>query len=58
MRESKSFTDQEALSQHLIDYVASSEDDLFRQMQGKTFKRFNGERHAQPFRPADRRLLT
>ncbi|MFZ0294927.1 MAG: nodulation protein NfeD [Candidatus Sulfotelmatobacter sp.] len=41
--ESKSFTEQEALSQHLIDYVASSEDDLFRQMEGKTFKRFNGQ---------------
>jgi membrane-bound serine protease (ClpP class) len=43
VRESKSFTEQEALAQHLIDYVASSEDDLFRQMQGKPFKRFNGE---------------
>ena len=43
VRESKSFTEQEALAQHLIDYVASSPDDLFRQMQGKTFKRFNGE---------------
>ena len=42
VRESKSFTDQEALSQHLIDYVASSPEDLFRQMQGKTFKRFDG----------------
>jgi membrane-bound serine protease (ClpP class) len=41
--ESKSFTEQEALSQHLIDYVASSEDDLFRQMEGKSFKRFNGQ---------------
>src|SRR5208337_865149 len=41
--ESKSFTEQEALAQHLIDYVASSDDDLFRQMQGKPFKRFNGE---------------
>lgn len=41
--ESKSFTDQEALTQHLIDYVASSPEDLFRQMQGKPFKRFNGE---------------
>ena len=41
--ESKSFTDQEALAQHLIDYVASSPEDLFRQMQGKAFKRFNGE---------------
>ncbi|HZW81529.1 MAG TPA: nodulation protein NfeD [Candidatus Deferrimicrobiaceae bacterium] len=41
--ESKSFTEQEALSQHLIDYVASSEDDLFRQMDGRNFKRFNGQ---------------
>jgi membrane-bound serine protease (ClpP class) len=43
VRQSKSFTDQEALSQHLIDYVASSEQDLFKQMQGKTIKRFNGQ---------------
>jgi membrane-bound serine protease (ClpP class) len=43
VRESKSFTEQEALAQHLIDYVASSPKDLFRQAQGKTFKRFNGE---------------
>ncbi len=41
--ESKAFTEQEALSQHLIDYVASSEDDLFRQMEDKPFKRFNGQ---------------
>ena len=40
--ESKSFTDQEALEQHLIDYIASSPEDLFRQMQGKPFRRFNG----------------
>jgi membrane-bound serine protease (ClpP class) len=43
VRQSKSFTDQEALSQHLIEYVASSEDDLLRQIDGKTFKRFNGQ---------------
>ena len=43
VRESKSFTEQEALTQHLIDYVASSPEDLFRQMQGKGFKRFGGE---------------
>lgn len=43
VRESKSFTDGEALSQKLIDYVASSEEDLFKQMQGKTVKRFNGQ---------------
>jgi membrane-bound serine protease (ClpP class) len=41
--QSKSFTDQEALSEHLIDYIASSPDDLFRQMEGKSFKRFNGQ---------------
>ena len=43
VRQSKSFTEQEALSQHLIDYVASSEEDLFRQMENKSFKRFNGQ---------------
>jgi membrane-bound serine protease (ClpP class) len=43
VRESKSFTDQEALAQHLIDYIASSEDDLFRQIDSKPFKRFNGQ---------------
>jgi membrane-bound serine protease (ClpP class) len=43
VRESKSFTEQEALTAHLIDYVASSPDDLFRQMQGKSFKRFAGQ---------------
>jgi membrane-bound serine protease (ClpP class) len=43
VRESKSFTEQEALAQHLIDYVASSPEDLFRQMKGKPFKRFNGD---------------
>ncbi len=43
VRQSKSFTDQEALSQKLIDYVASSEEDLLKQMQGKTVKRFNGQ---------------
>jgi len=43
VRQSKSFTEQEALSQHLIDYVASSEEDLFRQMDSKSFKRFNGQ---------------
>ncbi len=43
VRQSKSFTEQEALSQHLIDYVASSEEDLFHQMEGKSVKRFNGQ---------------
>jgi membrane-bound serine protease (ClpP class) len=56
VRESKSFTEQEALSQHLIDYVATSQDDLFHQMEGKNFKRFNGQEVAlklsgQPIAP-------
>ncbi|MFI5110834.1 MAG: nodulation protein NfeD, partial [Terriglobales bacterium] len=43
VRESKSFTEQEALDKKLIDYVAASEQDLFRQLDGKSFKRFNGQ---------------
>jgi len=43
VRQSKSFTEQEALSQKLIDYVASSEQDLFKQIQSKPMKRFNGQ---------------
>jgi membrane-bound serine protease (ClpP class) len=43
VRKSTSFTDQEALSQHLIDYVATSERDLFKQLEGKTVKRFDGK---------------
>ena len=43
VRQSKSFTEQEALSQKLIDYIAPTEEDLFKQMQGKTVKRFNGQ---------------
>src|SRR3984885_14321035 len=41
--ESKSFTEQEALAKRLIDYVATSDDDLFHQMEGKSFKRFDGQ---------------
>jgi len=43
VRESKSFTEQEALDKKLIEYIATSEQDLFRQMNGKSLKRFNGE---------------
>src|SRR5215470_5121834 len=43
VRQSKSFTDSEALSQRLIDYVAPNEQDLFRQIDSKPVKRFNGE---------------
>jgi membrane-bound serine protease (ClpP class) len=43
VRKSKSFTEQEALAQKLIDYIATDEQDLFKQMQGKPFKRFEGQ---------------
>jgi membrane-bound serine protease (ClpP class) len=61
VRQSKSFTDQEALSQKLIDYVAPSEDDLFKQLQGKQVKRFNGQTVTlnlvgDPMRPFDMTL--
>ncbi|MFZ3265032.1 MAG: nodulation protein NfeD [Terriglobales bacterium] len=42
VRESKSFTDQEALDKKLIEYVAPNEQDLLRQISGKSFKRFDG----------------
>ena len=61
VRESKSFTEQEALSQHLIDYVASNEQDLFQQMRGKPVKRFDGttftlDLTSEPIRPFERTL--
>ena len=42
VRESKSFTEQEALAQHLIDYIAPNEQDLFRQIAERPVKRFDG----------------
>jgi len=42
VRQSKSFTEQEALTQHLIEYIAPNEEDLFKQLDGKTIKRFDG----------------
>jgi membrane-bound serine protease (ClpP class) len=43
VRQSKSFTDGEALSQKLIDYVAPNEQDLFRQIALRPVKRFDGQ---------------
>ncbi len=61
VRESKSFTEQEALSQKLIDYVAPTREDLFRQLQGKPIKRFNGQTTTldlvgEPVKPFDMSL--
>ena len=44
VRQSKSFTDQEALKEKLIDLVAPSEQDLFKQLDGRTITRFTGEK--------------
>jgi membrane-bound serine protease (ClpP class) len=44
VRQSKSFTADEALSQHLVDYIAKNEDDLFHQLDGKTVTRFDGQK--------------
>ena len=43
VRESKSWTDQEALHQHLIDVVASDQPDLLHQLDGRVVKRFDGK---------------
>jgi len=43
VRQSKSFTETEALSQTLIDYVAQNEQDLFKQIATRPIKRFNGQ---------------
>jgi membrane-bound serine protease (ClpP class) len=43
VRESKSFSDAEALKNNLIDIVAANQEDLLKQVQGRTVKRFNGQ---------------
>ncbi len=43
VRESKSWTDKEALDQNLIDYVARDQADLFQQISKKPIKRFDGK---------------
>jgi len=42
VRQSKSYTDQEALQGHLIDAIAQSPQGIFKQFNGKSIKRFNG----------------
>lgn len=42
VRESKSFTEREALDQHLIDLVAPSEAELLTELDGRTITRFDG----------------
>ena len=42
VRQSKSWTEQEALKEHLIDYVAPNQAELLKMLDGKTITRFNG----------------
>jgi len=44
VRQSKSFTADEALSQHLVEYLAKNDADLFAQLEGKTITRFDGSK--------------
>ncbi len=44
VRSSKTFTAEEALSQHLVEYIARDEADLLRQLEGKTITRFDGSK--------------
>jgi membrane-bound serine protease (ClpP class) len=44
VRESKSWTDQEALDQHLIEIVATDTQDLLKKLEGREITRFNGEK--------------
>jgi membrane-bound serine protease (ClpP class) len=44
VRRSKSFTAQEALDGRLIDFIATDENDLLRQINGREIRRFSGEK--------------
>lgn len=44
VRQSKSWTDQEALQNHLIDVVAKDPADLWKQLDGRTVTRFDGSK--------------
>jgi membrane-bound serine protease (ClpP class) len=44
IRQSKSFSADEALAQHLIEYIAKDDNDLLRQLDGKTITRFDGSK--------------
>src|ERR1043166_2922513 len=44
VRQSKDFTAEEALAQHLVDYIATDENALFHQLEGKTITRFDGSK--------------
>ena len=49
VRQSKSWTDQEALQNKLIDVVAKDPADLWKQLDGRTITRFNGDKQTLHF---------
>ncbi|MGE5110601.1 MAG: NfeD family protein, partial [Acidobacteriaceae bacterium] len=49
VRQSKSWSDQEAMDNHLIDVVAKNADDLWKQLDGRTVTRFNGDKQTLHF---------
>jgi membrane-bound serine protease (ClpP class) len=54
--ESKSFTEKEALDNHLIELIANNEQDLLRQLDGRTVTRFDG--HKQTLHLAGFEIVT
>lgn len=53
VRESKSFTEKEALENKLIEFVAANQNDLFNQLDGRTITRFNGSQTVLHLRDAE-----
>ena len=53
VRESKSFTEKEAFENKLIEAVALNENDLFKQLDGRTITRFNGTQAVLHLRDAE-----
>ncbi len=56
VRESKSFTEKEALDSKLIEFVATDEHALFAQLDGRTITRFNGSQTTLHLRDADLKI--
>ena len=54
--ESKSFTEKEALDDHLIEIIANNEQDLLRQLDGREITRFDG--HKQTLHVAGDQIVT
>src|SRR5579864_5482833 len=53
VRESKSFTEKEAMDNKLIEFIAATTNDLFTQLDGRTITRFNGSSTTLHLRDAE-----